>query len=69
MGRFQCSHCWEDNIGDDVLIAPLAYVNIDVPSHSIVIGNPAKIIPCEHATKDYITRVPESDKLTNNGGL
>ena len=56
-------------IGDDVLIAPLAYVNIDVPSHSIVIGNPAKIIPCEHATKDYITRVPESDKLTNNGGL
>lgn len=52
-----------------MLIAPLAYVNIDVPSHSIVIGNPAKIIPCEHATKDYITRVPESDKLTNNGGL
>lgn len=31
-------------IGDDVLIAPLSFVNFDVPSHSIVIGNPAKII-------------------------
>ena len=41
-------------IGDDVLIAPLSYVNFDVPSHSIVIGNPAKIIPKENATKDYI---------------
>ncbi|WP_373730580.1 serine acetyltransferase [Bacteroides heparinolyticus] len=45
-------------IGDDVLIAPLAYVNVDVPSHSIVIGNPAKIISREHATAGYITNVP-----------
>ena len=42
------------NIGDDVLIAPNAYVNFDVPSHSIVIGNPARIIPCQYATRDYI---------------
>jgi serine O-acetyltransferase len=42
-------------IGDDVLIAPLSFVNFDVPSHSIVIGNPARIIPREHATEDYIT--------------
>lgn len=41
-------------IGNDVLIAPNAYVNFDVPDHSIVIGNPAKIIPCENATKEYI---------------
>jgi serine O-acetyltransferase len=27
-------------IGDDVLIAPNSYVNCNVPSHSIVIGNP-----------------------------
>ena len=31
-------------IGSDVLIAPNAYVNFDVPSHSIVLGNPGKII-------------------------
>lgn len=42
-------------IGDDVLIAPLSFVNFDVPSHSIVIGNPARIIPREHATESYIT--------------
>lgn len=41
-------------IGKDVLIAPLSYVNFDVPDHSIVIGNPAKIIHRENATEDYI---------------
>ena len=41
-------------IGDNVLIAPNSFVNIDVPDHSIVLGNPAKIIPKEHATKGYI---------------
>jgi serine O-acetyltransferase len=34
-------------------------VNFDVPSHSIVIGNPGKIIPRENATEDYIVRVLE----------
>ena len=42
------------HIGDDVLIAPNAYVNTDVPSHSVVMGNPATIIPKEHATDGYI---------------
>ena len=41
-------------IGSDVLIAPLAYVNFDVPDHSIVVGNPGKIIPKENATEGYI---------------
>jgi len=41
-------------IGEDVLIAPLAYVNFDVPPHSVVVGNPGKIIPKENATEDYI---------------
>ena len=41
--------------GNDVLIAPNAYVNSDVPEHSIVIGNPAKIIKKENATDSYIT--------------
>lgn len=44
-------------IGTDVLIAPLAYVNFDVPDHSVVVGNPGKIIPKENATKDYICNV------------
>ncbi|RAW57268.1 serine acetyltransferase [Faecalibacterium prausnitzii] len=41
-------------VGNDVLIAPGAYVNFDVPDHSIVIGNPGKIIPKENATEGYI---------------
>lgn len=43
-------------IGDDVLIAPNAYVNFDVPSHSIVVGNPGTIIARENATEGYINR-------------
>lgn len=43
-------------IGSDVLIAPLSFVNFDVPDHSIVIGNPAKIIHKEGATEGYINR-------------
>lgn len=45
-------------IGDNVLIAPNAYVNIDVPGNSIVIGNPAKIISKEDPTVDYILYCP-----------
>ena len=41
-------------IGNDVLIAPLSFVNFDVPDHSIVIGNPAKIIHRENATEGYL---------------
>ena len=44
------------HIGDDVLIAPLTYVNFDVPSHSVVVGNPGRIIPRENATDAYIER-------------
>lgn len=43
-------------IGNDVLIAPLSFVNFDVPDHSIVIGNPAKIIHKENATEGYINQ-------------
>ena len=43
------------HIGNDVLIAPNAYVNIDVPDHSIVLGNPGKIIRKDKATESYIT--------------
>lgn len=43
-------------VGDDVLIAPNSYVNRDVPSHSVVIGNPCVIKPRENATEGYINR-------------
>ena len=42
------------HIGEDVLIAPLSFVNFDVPPHSVVVGNPAKIIHKENATEEYI---------------
>lgn len=42
------------NIGDDVLIAPNAFVNFDVPSHSVVVGNPGKISHKENATEGYL---------------
>lgn len=41
-------------IGDDVLIAPNTFVNFDVPSHSIVIGNPATIHHRDNATEGHI---------------
>lgn len=41
-------------IGNDVLVAPNTLVNFDVPDHSIVIGNPAKVIHKENATRDYV---------------
>ena len=41
-------------IGNNVLIAPNAYVNCDVPSNSVVMGNPATISPKENATEGYI---------------
>lgn len=43
-------------IGDDVLIAPNSYVNCDVPSHSIVVGNPCRIVHNDNATDEYIYR-------------
>jgi serine O-acetyltransferase len=42
------------SIGDDVLIAPNAYVNFDVPSNAIVTGNPAVIREHVNATEGYI---------------
>ena len=41
------------NIGEDVLIAPNAYVNFDVPPHSVVLGNPGKVYPKQEATHSY----------------
>ncbi len=42
------------SIGDNVLIAPNAYVNFNVPKDSVVVGNPAIIHPSKNATEEYI---------------
>jgi serine O-acetyltransferase len=44
-------------IGNDVLIAPGAFVNFDVPDHSIVVGNPGKISSSDNATAEYVCNV------------
>lgn len=48
-------------IGKNVLIAPNAFVNFDVPDNSLVIGNPAKIVSKENPTKNYINHVLNVD--------
>lgn len=48
-------------IGDDVLIAPNTFVNFDVPSHSIVIGNPATIHHREWATEGHLGWLNENE--------
>lgn len=45
------------NIGSNVLIAPNAFVNMDVPENSLVIGNPARIIPKQNPCEDYIENI------------
>ena len=45
-------------IGDDALIAANAFVDFDVPSHSLVIGNPACIKHRENASRDYTLPLP-----------
>lgn len=50
-GAFVCGGI---TIGDDVLIGANAFVDFNVPSHSLVIGNPGIIHHKDNATKDYI---------------
>ncbi|HOW51899.1 MAG TPA: serine acetyltransferase [bacterium] len=48
------------HIGNDVLIAPNAYVNCNIPDHSLVIGNPGQITPRDNATDGYVCHVLDS---------
>jgi serine O-acetyltransferase len=43
-------------IGDGALIGPGAYVNFDVPSNAVVIGNPGRIVS-EAGTAGYIDNI------------
>ncbi len=42
-------------IGDDVLIGPLTFINFDVPTNSVVIGDPDKIIS-NKGSRGYINK-------------
>lgn len=44
-------------IGNDVLIAPNSFVNCDVPSHSVVFGNPCVIKHRDYATEGYVNNI------------
>lgn len=46
--------CGEITVGDDVLIAANAFVNFDVPSNSVVIGNPGVIHHKDNPSADYL---------------
>jgi serine O-acetyltransferase len=48
-------------VGDRVLIAPNTYLNTDVPSDSLVMGNPAQIVPKKNATEGYINNIYEEN--------
>jgi serine O-acetyltransferase len=39
------------------MIAPNSFVNRDVPDNSIVLGNPASIIPRQNPTRYYINYI------------
>ena len=44
-------------IGNDVLIAPNSFVNVDIPDHSVVFGNPCIIKYKENAIEGYINNM------------
>jgi len=51
------------NIGNNVIIAPNAFVNFDVPSFSVVVGNPGVIHHNPRGTLGYFTPYEEVEKL------
>lgn len=50
-------------IGDNVLIAPNSFVNIDIPSNSIVVGNPAVIHYSIDAVDKYVENIILKEKI------
>lgn len=45
------------NIGNNILIAPGAFVNVNVPDNSMVIGNPGQIILKDNPADGYINNI------------
>ncbi len=56
-------------IGADVAIAPGAYVNFDVPDHSVVIGNPGVIHHKERATAGLLQNLVDVGDIRDVGDV
>ena len=54
-------------IGDGALIAPGAYVNFDVPSNAVALGNPAQIVS-NKGSAGYINNVMEDHPSQQDSG-
>jgi serine O-acetyltransferase len=51
-------------VGDNVLIAPGAYVNFDVPDNAVVMGNPGRIVSSA-GTEGYLHNLwPENERIS-----
>lgn len=46
------------SIGNNVLVAPGAYINFDVPDNSLVFGNPGQVRQALDATAGYVCNIP-----------
>jgi len=55
-------------IGHDALIAPGAYVNFDVPSMAVILGNPGKIVATTGSI-GYVNKTLDGTGLLNSGDL
>ena len=51
------------SIGDNVLIVPGTFVNFDVKSNAIVIGNPGRVIEKADAVTGYIKNIIEDEGM------
>ena len=52
-------------IGHDALIAPGAYVNFDVPSMAVVLGNPGKVVS-DAGSIGYINKTLEEQEIVSS---
>jgi serine O-acetyltransferase len=53
-------------IGHDALIAPGAYVNFDVPSMAVILGNPGKVVSTA-GSKGYVNNTLDVGAGGNDG--
>lgn len=54
-------------IGHDALIAPGAYVNFDVPSMAVILGNPGKVVSAS-GSKGYVNSVLDGSEALQEDG-
>jgi serine O-acetyltransferase len=55
-------------VGHDALIAPGAYVNFDVPSRAVVLGNPGKVV-AQTGSEGYINHLLENEAVSSEAKM